>query len=268
MHKTILVLIILLLSSCKNGQETEPKKLSHFDDSTKSIKEVIDTSKSEFSKPLNILEDTVLNDTSFIYRKVTNDVYHGIYIDHKKKSENYNRLINFNFAKRQQKTYDNLSKKVNSKKTLKSNSNLGLPRNWLPLYMYENNFYLYAPCDWGTAGRRIITDQEFIYWNMMGPHPVQIISVKKTSEKEFKLITRHLNPKKKNTTQILIHIVNLDTKLAVFEFPDRKINYRYELYIPVESADKYSLIVNDCRSRKQLEYKSDNIDYVELLKNR
>ncbi len=262
MNKLYFIFTIALLLSCTNNKEELIKNSKTKLDLVEREKLVLDSSNTKTLKSLNVLEDTVLNDTFFIYKKITKDYYHAVYIDSEKNPKIYNRLINFNEL--QQNTYDTLNKTSTDKNLLKSSTFItsGLPKNWLPLYQYKNNYFLYAPCDWGTAGRRVITDREFIYWDMMGLHSVSLISSNQPSDYTYEIITENMSREKSERTKIIIHIIDPDTKMAIFEFYD--INTK-KLYIPVESAARYGLIVNDCRNQKQFEYKFEEIDFSKLL---
>ena len=202
-------------------------------------------------------------DTIFIYREVTDNYYHAIFIDTHKKSEHFNWLTNFEFNDFEEKSY-NANKEATIEERpgiFKNNNTHDLPQNWLPLYKYKQDYYLYAPSDWGNAGKRIINNQEFIYWYMDGPYPVPIISVDKASETRYTLTTMNpFDPNEKHA-QITIHIIDPMTKMAVFEFSDRN----YQLYVPAENAEKFDLIVNHCEEQKQREYQFDEINYEELI---
>jgi hypothetical protein len=252
-------LIILLIGCACSGRQAS-------NDLTKTPADTVrETLASDF-----LTTDSKTEDTIFIHRKVTKDYYHAIYIDKNKDSKHFRELANFEFDKWQKESYQAAKDAINHEKpgSFKTQKTFDLPQNWLPLYKYNDNYYLYAPSDWGNAGRRIINNQEVIYWHMDGPYPVPLLAVNKSSDTKYILTT--LNPFDHSTkpSQITIHIVDPLTKMAVFEFFNEPDDYRYQLYVPAAHAHDFDLIVNYCKEQKQTEYIFDKVDYEKILNSR
>jgi len=209
-----------------------------------------------------------LNDTIFVYRKITKEFYHAIYINKNRKTIEYKWLSDFSFDENELQTYkayfknyiekqDGIYKKVNATE---------LPKNWIPIYQYQNKFYLYGPSDWGNADKRIINDSSFVIWYMDGPVPIPLISVKQDSNKYLLEMKGYFNKVDKKQ-RLVIHQIDQKTKLSVFEFLDNSEKYRYQLYVPKESINHFDMIVNYCEHQKQLEFKFDEINFKALIKN-
>jgi len=209
-------------------------------------------------------------DTTFILRGKTKHYYHAIYIEKNRESTFYQQLTDFTFDK-----WDIESFKGNYEAIKKMYSNPykvfkhpALPTEWLPLYSYKGTYYLYAPSDWGYAGRRIITDSTLVYWDMDGPSPMPLTTFQKNNDKKYSLT--HFQPYNTdgNTNQIIIHIIDSKNKIAVWEFTNEAKDYQYQLYVPKENAKNFDMINNYCDYMKQMEFKFDTIDYKKLIKDK
>jgi hypothetical protein len=218
--------------------------------------------------PQNILADTFFNDTMFIQRKVATDYYYAIYIDTTRQSAAFYRLTDFSFSKSDTLTYQQGYQHLKSMhpKSFNKKNETNLPKNWLPVYRYKDQYYLYAPCDWGAARRRMINDSSLVDWSMEGPAPRSIQSIKRANKNKYVLdLTGHGENDKLTIT---IHTIDPTTKLSAFEFAYEPDNFLYELYVPAENAKHYPMIVNYCPTEKHTEFNFDKIDFEELLSNR
>lgn len=97
---------------------------------------------------------------------------------------------------------------------------------------------------------------------MDGPSPEPIKEVNKISDREFQVLIQ--NPFNKQTKELNIYILDLDVMLALWEFSSEPNDYRYKIYIPKESADLFDIVVNYCKTQKQLEYRFDTIDHEKI----
>ncbi len=209
-------------------------------------------------------------DTIIIHKEITNDYRHIIYIDQSHDSQEYKWLVDFQFNEDNRSTYEVNYEYFKKEKaaSFKKQKSVGLPKHWLPVYSYKNAYYLYAPSDWGNAGRRIVNDSAFVYWYMDGPYPVPLQSVNKVNKYKYVLsIADHLHNDNDSITTLTLHIIDPKSKLTIFEFSNASGNSHYQLYIPVENADKFDMIINHCNNQKQMEYNFEKVDYVKLLKD-
>jgi hypothetical protein len=209
-------------------------------------------------------------DTVFIYRKVTRDYYHAIYIDTIRTSKYYTYLKNFNFDKYAKESYQSAYqyKKELYVQQRKNEKSIDLPKNWLPIYQYKNEYYLYAPSDWGNAHRCLINDSSFVNWDMEGPVPYPLKSFTRIAKNKYKLEFLHKQNNHVASTKLIIHVIEPVTNLSVFEFLQEAEQPHYELYVPAEHAEKFNLIVNYCNNQKQIEFNFDKIDFKQILNNR
>lgn len=209
------------------------------------------------------------DDTTFLKRNVTADCYHAIYVETNRKSHYYKWLTNFVFDDDDSlgylSNYDYFKKRNANSYTQRGKT--GLNRDWIPVYQYNDVFYLYAPSDWGNAGKRIINDSAFVYWYMDGPMPMSIKSVSKTGSGNHQIELDDLH-EISGSSVLTIYEVDSKTHLSIFEYQFGSDEPRYQLYIPKESASQFDIIVNHCENRKQLEYDFEDIDFDQLIKNR
>ncbi|MBL4676164.1 MAG: hypothetical protein JKY70_08185, partial [Mucilaginibacter sp.] len=124
-----------------------------------------------------------------------------------------------------------------------------------------------APSDWANVDKRTITDSTTIYRGEQGPEPYVLKDVKKLNDAKYnvKAPPFYQFVKKSN---INIYIIDPATKLSVWEDTELPPAYRYRLYVPLSSANKYDLVVNYCKTAKMPEFNFDKIDYAALIKGR
>jgi hypothetical protein len=90
------------------------------------------------------------SDTVFLRRSLDA----GVFIDPAENSAARRTLMNFELQESYKADFEDGIKAF--PKNYKKQKTLGLPEKWLPLYQYQNEYFLYAPSDWGNAGRRLI----------------------------------------------------------------------------------------------------------------
>lgn len=258
MYKAFLFLILIFCSCAVKGQNEVL---------VDSIKVVI-LDFSFRTEPYTIDNSGNPGDTLFIQRKFTKDYYHAIYIDTSRNSKYYDWLTDFEFDH-----YDSLSinesyKYIREKPSVvfqKVNTS-SLSKNWVPVYEYKNQFYLYAPSDWGNAGRRLINDSAFVYWYMDGPMLYPMKSLKKLDNGDHQIEIIEPYDEISSSSKLTIHPIDPNTGLSVFEFGNEVDEYKYQLYVPAENARQFDMIVNFCESGKQREFHFDKIDFEKLIK--
>lgn len=254
-HLTLTVFSICLFGmSCQEAANHEPEPIPP---PPEPIEDTIPTTSAD------TVVETHTVDTLFISRGYTRGNYHAIYIDKDRNAERRGWLTNFTFDSRDSAALKgNADYRKENKSPFKRRTHdlNGLAQHWLPLYEYKDSFYLYAPSDWGNAGRRIISDSSVIYWYMDGPYDEPIIAFSEQDEN-----TRHLllyapfenHPKKR----LMIHTVDPETQMAVWEYLDDNSRWRYRLMVPKEKAYHFDMIVNYSPNTKQHEFDFDTIDF-------
>jgi hypothetical protein len=209
------------------------------------------------------ISEVKTNDTLFIYRNVSPDSYHAIFIDTLRVSQHKSRLANFDFSGSDQKTFRDQyeSTKIKSAREFAKHP-ISLSRNWLPVFQHKEKYYVYAPCDWGVTGRISLADSAFIRWSMDGPAPVPIASVDSDDTLRYRVALTDEN--EPAPIQLTIHRIDPLTKLSVFEYVGAGEVW-YELRVPAENVRYFPIIVNYCRDEKQSEYSFESIDFNQLL---
>lgn len=222
--------------------------------------------KDTVSDPDNITTLSLYHDTLFLRREVERSEewtdYNYVFIDTNPDSKYYSWLTSFEFDE-----YDSMSMEAHGMNpvpgadVLLANEKSGLPKTWIPLYALNDQYYIYKPSDFGFAGRRILTDSQFIKWYMDGPMPFKIL-LHTTSEIEWHSFELEVHDGVKETLNI--HLLDEARQIYVFENPDESDRYRYRLYIPTDRARDYDIIVNT-GNQKAREYDFDEIDFEKLL---
>jgi hypothetical protein len=262
MHQLIIVLLLVFVVSCSEELPAENTNVPDSKTDTTSVdsssQTLVDTTAST-----PIIEDTI-----FIKRELTEKVYHAIYIEKDSANKRFQWLTDFTFDE-----FDSSALKGNREHMREKLPDRfgrvdlhGLPNDWLPLYLYKNDYYLYAPSDWGNAGKRIVTDSSLIYWYMDGPYAMPFQSSKKVSDRKYVFTFNNPWDDDNHLNQLIITIIDPVTKMSVWEFSDEKRLHRYRIYVPKSSAHHFDLIVNYCNNMKQLEYDFEEVDYEAFLK--
>ncbi|MDB2657029.1 hypothetical protein N9Y60_03120 [Crocinitomicaceae bacterium] len=235
-----------------------------FDSSAEAVKDTI--ASDTVSDPNNITTLSLYHDTLFLRRTVnTSENYTShnyVYIDTNRSSKYYSWLTSFEFSESNIQSLETYG--VNDVKCaddLKKNEFSGLAKNWLPVYSFNGQYYLYKPSDFGNAGRRIISDNYFIFWYMDGPMPLEILAAKPQVKNRNVLVYMTLENYPK---QCLIHCVDDKRQLYVFEYTQGENKRNYYLYTPAENAQSFDMIVNT-GNEKAWEYNFDPINFEKLL---
>jgi len=220
--------------------------------------------KNKFSSNLE-KDSTTDSDTIFLKKESHQYGSQIIFIDENKNSEHLKRLKNFSFSKFDQRSFDQNIKYIHEKcgdKYQQFNVE-DLPKEWIPLYQYKNEFYTYGPVDWGRTGRKLLNDSLYISWMMDGPFPYKIEEFKKIKDNHFRF--KYEICYGESNRVVNLHILDTATQMTIWEYDlrDRKIK---ELYIPKEKASHFDMIVNYCIDEKFDEFTFDNIDFDELRK--
>lgn len=67
---------------------------------------------------------------------------------------------------------------------------------------------------------------------------------------------------------LVIHIIDRNNGIAVFEETNSGNDKKYYLMISADKIKSVPLIVNNCETQKQLELQFEEPDYIELLKTK
>ncbi len=145
---------------------------------------------------------------------------------------------------------------------------LDLPTDWIPLHLYQNQYYIFDPCEVDMPFRRFLTDSTYAYYGM----EYYFSGIQKLEKKSESLYHIELENKIQDSptepSQIYIHIIDVQKKVAIWEYRE-KDKSKYELMIPIESAKDFDMIICDCPRHKffnESVFKFDEIDFETLFK--
>ena len=164
---------------------------------------------------------------------------HNIYKIQNRNSKMYNDLSNF-------KNFD----EGKTEKIMK----IGLNSKWIRIHKFNNEYFLYAPCDWCNDTKLQIND-DFLQVSGCELIKEKIKSVKKINEKEYNIIFISRFPQKHKTN---LRIKLIDSKYGIYEFryPDG-LELRKMLFIKDSDFRKFDIINNDCKFEKSAEFEFD-----------
>lgn len=257
-------ILIFLLVACSSNEKDNQLNVS----TSGLTSELVDSITAEYTVE-NGQEDLLINhDTIFIERRTTEDYYHAIYIEQNRNSAYHQRLVDFELNEYNVQNYgfgvEYFTEELNQ--SFEKQKLPLIPTCWVPLYVYQDSFYLYAPSDWGNTGRIMFNDSAYVYWNMDGPNPIPLRSLRQINATEFVFTTApHSDQGKAEETRI--YIVNEKNNMAIFENQNSQGRKYQRLYIPIESVSEFNMIVNYCNNQKQYEYQFERID-LDYLKTK
>jgi hypothetical protein len=206
-------------------------------------------------------QTTIIPDTTFIQRDTTNGNYHAIFIDTAKSSLYYDYINSFQFDETDSASYQT---SVDCLKPFSyvNNDIFGLPKRWLSLNIYKEDYYLYSPSDYINNYRAAITDSNYIGYYKEGPQAAKINTITKTNLTTYRL---ELSTCNNSIDELFIHIIDPQRGIAVFEFPYATITDRYILMVDADKAKDFPIIVN-YGTVKFAEFKFEYPNFDRLLK--
>lgn len=246
-----------------DGVTTEQKTAEQQSEPTRAADTIVQDSTFD---PNNIQSPTIYNDTLFLRRNVNKQddytSYNYVYLDTNRSAPYYHWLTSFEFSDYDVKSLKSYGvENLSCADDILPNSISGLPKNWLPLYSLNGEYVVYTPSDFGNAGRRILSEDYFIYWYMDGPMPFKIMATKKISIEPITLVIKNFDG---YPEQIFIHCIDEQRQIYVFEKPSNSEKYRYQFYIPAERAKDFDMVVNT-GNEKAWEYEFDTVDFESLI---
>lgn len=206
-------------------------------------------------------QKTIL-DTTFLLKELD----HSIFIDPSKKSKFYDNISDFKFGRFDTDSYKYSLQFLKVKRIKLTKTNIDdLPKKWIILKYYNKKFYTYHPSDFYSHFKVLITDTAFIEYGGEGPMANKILSYKKLDENSFSFsLTGVERPKRK----LIIHVIDQQKGIAIFEelYDDKEI--KFHLMIDAAKIRQLPIIVNYCKTQKQMEFEFDEPDFKKLLKTK
>ena len=205
-------------------------------------------------------------DTTFIFRNLEKEFYHAIYIDSNKDYKYFNNIKQISLH-----GSDSIGMLLSVEEELKqykqkirhSKIDSIFPRVWYQLNIYKNHLYLYEPNDNGFNTNKVLSDSCLINFNMDGPYPILIDSVKQIGKTALHLFTKTYY--KTDVDTISIYILDWERKIALFDYHNPYLENRYRLMVAAETSNTFSVVVNYSKNRKRFEYQFDPIDFKPYL---
>lgn len=202
---------------------------------------------------------TTLNDTTFFVREFQDGHYHAIFIEPNKHAETYNLICTSSFN-----DYDSLSYTQSLKDADEQQHNSwkhfeikNICTNWIPLYSYKGNHYVYLPSDYGNINNFLINDSTTIQFNMDGPWGFRTLSFEKAGKDSYTIIRQTYDGM---VDTLLIHPIDNIKGAAVFEFR-KEGNAVFSLMLKANAVRHYPLIINYSEYQKQMEFQFDTIEF-------
>jgi hypothetical protein len=197
-------------------------------------------------------------DTVFIKRTVADTpypFYHAVFID--TTSESRNALTSFAFDKYDSATYFDQLASLRTLKYSKVSLLKGLPKKWIALYKWKNEYHLYHPSDFGNHYKFEITDSTTIDFTMEGAEPSRLNKVSFLSPTRISVYRSNYWRSKK----VQIDIIDKIKGIAVFTISPNKYRKKAHKVLMVDAtkAHLFPVIVNYCETDKQAEFEFDKI---------
>jgi len=198
-------------------------------------------------------------DTTFLLKELD----HSIFIDQSRKSKFYDYISDFKFGKFDRDSYNYSLKYLQDKGIKLTNNNItDVPKKWIILKYYKKNFYTYHPSDFYSHFKVSITDTAFIDYGGEGPMANKVISYKRINESTFSFsLTGVERPRRK----LIIHIIDKQKGIAIFEELYDDKDKQYYLMIDATKIRLLPIIVNYCKTQKQMEFDFDEPHFKKLL---
>ena len=179
------------------------------------------------------LNSQIIKDTLFLEK----DLNHKVFIEKKITSDYYKQVVDF-------KGFET----VNSTKKIES---FNIKSKWIRVYYYENNYFLYAPCDWMYDLKYVIDD------NKIQIKSEEINSFKIYSKKRYndKVVIKYKTPNSKNS--VLLIIKPFDKTHGIYKFISvcEGVTNEYLMITP-ENYKSFDIIVNECVEKtKEFDFK-------------
>ena len=206
-------------------------------------------------------------DTVFIQKDSLSGTAQSIFFDNNRNSSFYDKINYWDFRLFDDESYkESMDFLKENNLTLTKKTPVIPQTKWVTLKLYKGMFYAYHPCDFYTHYRISINDTTFIDWTGEGPLANKIIDQNKIDDKTYEF---NLTGIGKKDRELIIHIINSEKGIAVFEETNRATNQsHYYLMIASDKIRNVPLIVNNCETYKQLELCFDEPNYKKLLKRK
>lgn len=138
---------------------------------------------------------------------------------------------------------------------------------WIPLHKYQNEYYVYDPCDNYHHIQVSFTDSSYIYWSGEGAYLSKTTSFDKVDKATFRITYTG----DYSNSEVIIHLIDAKRGIAVFEQTfrnayDENPETFYTLMVAADKISSFPIIVNQCLINKRSEFEFDEIDLPALIR--
>lgn len=211
-----------------------------------------------------LVGQAITSDTNFISRNISGGVYQAVFIENNQNSIYYNWICDFSFDDSDSLSYQESLHAI-FKDTLhkfsKPKISEELSRNWCGLETFKNNYYLYAPSDWGNNSNLLITDSTIVEYFMDGPYAYVIERFNRINETTFEFDVRSAYS---TIIKMTIYFIDSKNQVAIVDKQENEM-HEYRLLVNKTHARHFPIIVNYCKFQKMREFQFDTPDYLKLL---
>lgn len=197
-------------------------------------------------------------DTTVLYRRGDQTVF----IDYSPNSKYFGPISDFKFGDYDKESHEySLTYLKDNGLKLTRKPITGLPKRWILLKNYKNNFYTYYPSDFYFHYKVSIADTAFIDYTGEGPMANKILGFNKINDNTFSFLLSGVEWPKR---QLTIHVINKSNGIAIFEMV--KDNSKdFFLMIDASKVKRLPIIVNLSLNNKAFEFDFEEPDFQRLL---
>ncbi len=206
-------------------------------------------------------------DTIFLQKKLVDSIhsiYSTIYID--SGLTNFDKNLTFLLFQFDTLAYNENFKEIKIKKPIKLH-NLKIPKKWIALNEYKNEYFTYVPCEPGENYSVLLTDTCIIQYGYDGAMGSAYTKIIKNEAKEFAFVCKDYLAKQEDST--IIKIIDVKKGLAVYSNYYKvggKFKLSRSLLVDADKAYKFRSIVHNCYEKENEFDGFVEPDYEKLLK--
>ncbi len=263
----ILLALVFALFSCGSDK---PDKLPS-SNQRKSSPQPEDTPKvddddDEFVEELPFNIDSV----TVILQEGEEGKQHILFVDNTNNPEYFRNICNFEMPSKfeismYRNTYSLLQENINDTAKLDLSEVMNISKKWVPLVIYNEDYYYYHPAKLEYNHRVMITDTCLAVYNRHGVSAEVIKSVLSPHDNHY-VLDVFATDDNENTIrkEINIYLIDTENRIAIWEeFCPSGIVYR--LMIAETNSPIYPVIVNFGQGATPEEYQFDEINYFEEI---
>ncbi len=264
----IIALSLTLLMSCYNENKQKRPSLNQKRQKNKNIqtqkKDTITENIQEL--PFNIDSVTVILDNK------DNKKRNIVFVDNTNDPEYFNDISNFDMPSKfeismYRKSYQTNIKHKQDSVSIELTEIIEFADKWIPVVVYNNQYYYYHPAKLEYNKRRMITDSCIAVYDNHGVSAEVIKNVSKLNQKHYSIDVYAIDENEQVVNkEINIYIIDTDNKIAIWEEMTSD-NIHYDLMIAKSEEPLFPVIVNFGQHSSPEEYVFEEINYFKEIEN-